>query len=57
MRIELASAEPDALNKLKQLGFELVSDRGGKTLVGRIPIEKLSDLADVDGVKLVLPKL
>ena len=57
IRIELAKASPETLEKLRALGFELVSDKGGKTLIGRIAIEKLADLAEIDAVSVVLPSL
>jgi Ca-activated chloride channel family protein len=57
IRIELSEASPETFEKLKALGFELVSQKGDKTLIGQIPIEKLAALADIDAVNLILPKL
>jgi hypothetical protein len=56
IRIELIDASPETLEKLKALGFDLASQKD-KTLIGRIAIEKLTALADLDEVQLVLPKL
>src|SRR5262249_19557850 len=56
IRIELVDASPYAIEKLKALGFELDSQKD-KTVTGKIEVEKLAALADLDAVKLVLPKL
>lgn len=71
IRIELSEASPEILEKLTALGFEFqdggittggdatVSERAiaNKVLTGQIAIDKLAALADLDAVKLVLPKL
>jgi hypothetical protein len=55
--ITLAAKTPETLAALKALGFELVSEKGKVIVIGRIPAEKLTALADLDAVKLVLPKI
>ena len=56
IRIELSDTSPETLEKLKALGFDLASHKD-KTVTGQIAIEKLAALADLDAVRLVLPKL
>jgi len=55
--ITLTARNPETLTALKVFGFELVSEKGKTEVLGRIPIEKLAALADIDTVKLVLPKI
>ena len=47
-------ASQELLEKLKLLGFELGSEKGN-VLTGRIAIDKLATLAELDEIKLVLP--
>lgn len=57
IRIQLAAASPGVLQKLKAAGFEVISDKNKDELVGMIAVEKLAALAEIDGVKLILPKV
>lgn len=56
IQVVLTANTPEAVAKLKELGFELAAEKG-TTLTGRIAIEKLAALAELDEVKLVIPKM
>ena len=57
LRVWLDEKSPAVLSKLKELGFELVLDAPSSGLViGRMPLEKLAGLADVEAVKYVAPQ-
>jgi hypothetical protein len=57
LRIRLAEKSPALLAQLKELGFELILDAPSAGLVvGRLPVEKLSALADVQAVRYVAPE-
>jgi Ca-activated chloride channel family protein len=56
IQIWLTEKTPAALEKLKQLGFEIVAETDGK-ITGRIPPEKLAALAEIEQVQYVLPNL
>lgn len=44
--------------KLKELGFEIVVDQSGsKLIIGRVPIDKLELLADLEFVRYVAPQI
>ncbi|MBX7175031.1 MAG: hypothetical protein K1X72_28900 [Pyrinomonadaceae bacterium] len=47
---------PEVLEKLKLLGFELLSENE-TTLTGRITIEKIVQLVEIEQVALVFPDL
>lgn len=57
IQIELFSKSQAALDKLKATGFEQTTERGKAVVIGRIAIEKLAGLAEIDEVKLILPKI
>lgn len=56
LRIYLTTMSPTVVAKLKAAGVEVISENGS-TVVGRISIEKLIALAEIEEVKLVLPKI
>jgi TonB family protein len=57
LRIWLTEKSPAVLARLRKLGFELIFDAPSAGLVvGRMPIEKLSALADVQAVRYVAPE-
>ncbi|HEX8151461.1 MAG TPA: TonB family protein [Pyrinomonadaceae bacterium] len=57
LRIRLTENSPAVLAQLKELGFELILDAPSAGLVvGRMPIEKISALADVQAVRYVAPE-
>jgi Ca-activated chloride channel homolog len=57
VQIWLTEKTPEVLAQLKQLGFELLLDpRTAKLVIGRLPLEKLSALADIKAVRFVAPQ-
>ncbi|HYG82457.1 MAG TPA: TonB family protein, partial [Pyrinomonadaceae bacterium] len=57
LRIRLSEKSPAALARLKQLGFEVVLDpQSSRLVVGRLPVEKLAALLDVEAVLYVSPQ-
>ena len=53
----LNSTSSDMSEKLKAIGFVISSTKDGINITGRVAIEKLAVLAELDGVKLILPKV
>ena len=48
----------EALAKLKELGFEVDVDHAGSNLmIGRIPINKLDQLAELEFIRYVSPQI
>jgi hypothetical protein len=57
LRIRLGEKSPAVLARLKELGFELILDvQSSRLVVGRLPVEKLRALADVEAVLYVSPQ-
>jgi Ca-activated chloride channel homolog len=57
LRIRLREKTPAVMAQLKELGFELILDvQSGGLVVGRLPVEKLAALADVEAVLYVSPQ-
>ena len=57
LRIWLTEKSPEVLARLKQLGFELILDAQSSNLViGRLPVEKIAALADIQAVRFVAPQ-
>ena len=57
LRIYLSEKTPAVLAQLKKLGFELVLDDPSSGLViGRLPVEKIQALADIEAVRYVAPQ-
>jgi Ca-activated chloride channel family protein len=57
VQIWLTEKTPEVLAQLKALGFELLLDpRSAKLVIGRVPIEKLSALAELKAVRYVTPQ-
>jgi Ca-activated chloride channel family protein len=57
VQIWLTEKTPEVLAELKALGFELLLDpQSAKLVVGRVPIEKLSALAELKAVRYVAPQ-
>jgi hypothetical protein len=52
--VDLTSVSDAVREKLRSAGFEIVSEKGLR-LTGRISIEKLAALAEIDEVKLITP--
>ena len=58
VQVWLTEKSPEALAKLKELGFEVVLDaKSTKLIIGRISIDKLEALADLKFVKYVSPQV
>ena len=54
--LDVLAASDSVKQKLKAAGFEIVSEKGTR-LSGRIAIERLASLAEIDEVKLILPAM
>jgi len=58
VQIWLTDKSPEALAKLKELGFELILDpKTSKLVIGRLPIENLQKLAELKFVRYVAPQV
>ena len=57
VQIRLSAKTPEVMKKLKNLGFEIVSEKDKNSMVGKISIEQLANLAEIAEVRYVLPKL
>ena len=56
IKITLSEKSPDVIEKVRNAGFEIASEKGNE-ITGRIAIGKLAGLAEIEEVKLILPKL
>ena len=54
IKITLSVNSPGVLEKVRKAGIEIVTENGN-VLIGKIAIEKLVDLAEIDEIKLVIP--
>lgn len=57
IQIVIKDKSPETLEKLKAVGFETDSAKNGTRLFGRISIEKLVELAEMDQVSFIFPKI
>ena len=57
VRIVLATRSAEVLEKLKAAGLEVTSDKGKNEVTGRISLTQLAALAELDEVKLILPRI
>jgi Ca-activated chloride channel homolog len=56
IQVWLFDKTPEALAELKRLGFEVTLDpKTSKLVIGRIPIEKLMELAELKAVRYITP--
>ncbi|HMO80567.1 MAG TPA: VIT domain-containing protein [Pyrinomonadaceae bacterium] len=55
LRIVLRESSTAILDELKRLGFVLDSEKDDKTVLGRIPIDRISDLSEIEEIELLLP--
>jgi Ca-activated chloride channel homolog len=56
LQIWLTDTSPQTIAALKRLGFELVlAPKTAKMMIGRLPVEKLAELAKLDVVRYVAP--
>jgi TonB family protein len=57
VHVWLTEQSPEVVGQLKQLGFEIVLEpKTAKMLVGRLPIDKLAALAQLQAVRYVAPQ-
>lgn len=56
IRIVLSTQSPELKERLKALGFDIVSEKG-LVLTGRIEIEKLAAFAEIEEIKYLLPNI
>jgi Ca-activated chloride channel family protein len=57
VRIQFFNKTPEAVERLKQLGFEVLENKQSKIIVGRIAVEKIAAVAEIAEVQYVLPKI
>ena len=55
VQIQLTAKSPETIEKVKNLGFEIVDVKNAKIIFGRIAVEKLANLAEIAEVQYVLP--
>ncbi len=56
IRIELTAKTAAIIARLKAAGYEQISEKG-LTVTGRIALDKLASLVDIDEVKLIMPRI
>jgi Ca-activated chloride channel homolog len=58
IQVWFADKSDAAMAKLKELGFEVILDpKTAKMVIGRLPIEKLSALAEMKSIRYVAPQM
>ncbi len=57
IEVWFSEISPAVLEKLSELGFEIIEEKQQKFLIGTIPVERLADLAEISEVQYVVPKL
>jgi hypothetical protein len=58
IQIWFTDKSDEAMTKLKELGFEIILDpKTAKMVIGRLPIEKLSALAEMKSIRYVAPQM
>jgi Ca-activated chloride channel homolog len=58
IQIWFVEKSDDAIQKLKELGFEIILDpKTAKMVIGRLPIEKLGALAEMKSIRYVAPQM
>jgi Ca-activated chloride channel family protein len=58
VQIWLTDKSDETMHRLKELGFEVVLDsKTAKLVIGRLPIEKLTALAELKSVRYVAPQM
>ena len=51
------AATPQTIIRLRKLGFEVLTEmQSSNALVGRIAIEKIAEIAEIDGVTFISPQ-
>lgn len=58
VQIWLADKSTETMSRLKELGFEIILDpKTANMVIGRLPIEKLAALAELQSVRYVAPQM
>jgi len=57
IQIRLTAKSPEAIEKLKLAGFEIVDNKKAKIVAGRIAVGKIAALAEIAEVQLILPNV
>jgi hypothetical protein len=57
IQIRLSAKTPEAIEKLKTLGFEILSEKDEHSIIGKIGVDKIASLVEIAGVQYVLPKI
>ncbi len=57
LQIQLSKKSAEAIDNLKDLGFEISKDDCKDILIGEIAVEKIADLVEIEQVKYILPKV
>jgi len=57
VEIRLTAKTPEVVEKLKNAGFEIVSEDKTKIVIGKVAVEKLSKLAEIAEVQYIFPSL
>jgi Ca-activated chloride channel family protein len=57
VQIWFSNKTPEAVERLKQLGFEVLENKRSRIIVGRIAVEKITAVAEIAEVQYVLPKI
>jgi hypothetical protein len=57
IQVWLSDKSDETMAKLKELGFEIIlNPKTAKMVIGRLPIEKLATLAELESVRYVAPQ-
>jgi TonB family protein len=56
VEIWLKQITPEIIEKLKTYGFELIESKQEKFVIGKIPIDKIVELVEIEEVEYILPK-
>lgn len=57
VQIHFSDRTPEAVERLKLLGFEVLENKQSKIIIGRIAVEKIAAIAEIAEVQYVLPKI
>lgn len=58
IQVWLSDRSDETLKQLKKLGFEIVlKPKTGKLVIGRLPIDKLAELAELKAVRYIAPQV
>ena len=58
VQVWVTDTSDETLAKLNKLGFEVIlKPKSGKLLIGRLPIDRLSTLAELKAVRYIAPQV